>query len=202
MKNNDNSHFIDKIVEALRNSAIEMEELQVKAALGKAEAQDKYEEIKKKFNRFVHDSKYKLKVGEEKVRDLHMKFDKLIVQLNLGKAETIDAFKKQKKELLHTLHEIEVKIKSNERLNKIYAFLIIEIEKFKAQLELLEQKYESGMESVKGTFEKGKQEFNQFIDTLKSKYTKKKKETRWEHFQSEISEAFSHLKDAFVMPQH
>ena len=111
-------------------------------------------------------------------------------------------FKKQKKELLHTLHEIEVKIKSNERLNKIYAFLIIEIEKFKAQLELLEQKYESGMESVKGTFEKGKQEFNQFIDTLKSKYTKKKKETRWEHFQSEISEAFSHLKDAFVLPQH
>lgn len=202
MEKNENSHFIDKIVEALRRAAIEMEELQVQAAIGKAEAEDKYEEVKKKFNSFVHESKFRLKIGQEKARELHMKFDKLMVQLALGKAETIEAFKKQKKELLLTLHEIEVKIKTNEKLNKIYAFILIEIEKFKVQLDLLEQKYETGRAGVKEAFEKGKLEFNQFVDKLKSKYSKKKKETRWEHFQNEISEAFIHFKDAFVMPQH
>ena len=66
MGKNENSHFIDKIVEALRRAAIEMEELQVQATIGKAEAEDKYEEVKKKFNSFVHESKFRLKIGQEK----------------------------------------------------------------------------------------------------------------------------------------
>ena len=45
-------------------------------------------------------------------------------------------------------------------------------------------------------YEKGKEDFNKFTDSLKAKYTTKE-ETKWEHFQSEISEAFSHLKQAF-----
>ena len=48
MENSINIHFIDKVVDALKKSAIELEEFQVQAALGKAEAQLKFEEIKKK----------------------------------------------------------------------------------------------------------------------------------------------------------
>ena len=202
MKNNEKSHFIDKVVEALRKSAVEMEEFQVKIALGKAEAEDKYEEIKKKFNLFIHDSKYKIKVGKEKVDDLNFKFEKLMVQLKVEKAQTIETFRNQKEQLLTTIKEIEEKIRANETLNKVYAFMLIEFEKFKVQLELLEQKYEQGKENASLTFEKGKVEFNRFIERMKAKYSKKKEETRWEHFQNEISEGFSHFKEAFIMPQH
>ena len=197
MKNNENKPFIDNVIEVLKKAVIEVEEFQVQAALGKAEAQDKFEEIKKKFNLFIHDSKFKIKVGKEKIDDIHTVFDELRVQLALGKAETIEAFNSQKKQLLLTLHELEVKIKTNETLKRIYAFVLIEIEKFKIHLNTFEQRFNQDKDEAKTSFEKGKQEFNQFIDNIKSKYTKKEV-TKWEHFQDEVSEAFTHLKLAFA----
>lgn len=199
METNENIRFTDKVVELLRNAAIELEELQLKAALGKAEAEDKYEEIKKKMNLFIHDSKSKIKAGKEKIDDIHTKFDELRVQLSLGKVETLEAFRAQKKKLLLAIHDLEVKIKTNETLNRAYAFVLIEIEKFKAQLEVLEDKFEKGKEGAKAAFEKGKDEFNQFVDKLKERFSKKE-ETKWEHFQSEVSTAFTHFKQAFKMP--
>ncbi|GAA4810057.1 hypothetical protein [Litoribaculum gwangyangense] len=199
MKNKD-IHFVDKVIEALRKSATELEEFQVKAALGKAEAQDKYEEVKKKFNLFIHESEFKIKGVKEKIEELHTKFDELRVQLALGKAETKEIFKKQKKQLLTIIHDIEVKIKTNETLNRMYAFTLIEIEQFKIQLEILEQKFNKEKPEAKESFEKGKKDFNSFIDKFKGKYAKKKEETKLEHFQTEISEAFTHFKKAFSKP--
>ncbi|NND26953.1 MAG: hypothetical protein HKO00_13105 [Flavobacteriaceae bacterium] len=201
MKNNEESQVIDKIIEALRRTAIELEEFRVQTALGKAEAQDKYEEIKKKFNLFIHDSEHKVKGVKEKIEELNTKFDELRVQLALGKAETIEAFKKQKKDLLLTLHDIEVKIKTNETLNRMYALALIDIEQFKIQLEILEERFSKEKDGAKDTFEKGKKDFNDFIDKIKKKYGKKKvEETKLEHFQNEISEAFQHFKKAFSKP--
>lgn len=196
MKDNENAHLIDKVVDALRKAAVEMEEFQVKAALGKAEAREKYEESKKKFNLFIHEAKFKVNSGKEKLDEFHAKLDELRVQLALGKAETTDVFKEQKKNLLSLLHQIEVEIKSNQNLRRLYAILLIEIEMFKVQLEILEDKFDEGTAEAKTSFEKGKKQFDKFIDELKSRYNKKE-ETRWEHFQGEISEAFSHLKKAF-----
>ena len=197
MKNKKDTQFVDKVIEALRKTAVNLEELQVKTALGKAEAQDKYEEIKKEFNLFMHDSEFKIKGLKENMEELKSRFEELRVQLALGKAETIEVFKKQKKQLLLTLHEIEVKIKSNETLNRMYAITLIEIEQFKIQLEILEQKYKRDKKETKSSYEKGKDEFNSFVDSIKVKYGKKKEETKYEHFQNEISEAFVHFKKAF-----
>ncbi len=194
MKNNENSHLMDKVVDALRKAAVEMEEFQVKAALGKAEAKDTYEESKKKLNLFIHESKMKVASGKEKMEDFHAKLDELRVQLALGKAESIEVFKEQKKNLLSLLHQIEVKVKTNEKLRRLYAILLIEIEMFKVQLEILEEKFDEGKAEAKTSFEKGKKQFNEFIDELTPKYAKKE---GWDHFQDEISEAFSHLKKAF-----
>ncbi len=197
MKTMEETRFIDNVVETLRKAAIEIEELQVQATLGKAEAQDKYEEIKKKFNHVLHETKAKVIAGKEKVSDIDTKFDELRVQLELGKAESVDSFKAQKKQLLSKLHEIEVNIKTNKHLNSLYAFVLLEIEKFKVSLEVLEPKFEKGKDGAKASFEKGKLEFNEFIDRIKAKYDKKE-ETKWEHFQDEISEAFLHFKKAFT----
>ncbi|MBT8256254.1 MAG: hypothetical protein KJO23_06920 [Bacteroidia bacterium] len=199
METAEKKKFIDSVVEALRNAAIEMEELQVQAALGKAEARDSYEKAKKKFNLFLHESKAKIKTGKEKVSDIHTKMDELRVQLNLGKAETKEAFEEQKKKLLLALHELKVKIKTNERLKRIYAILLIEVEAFMVLLEILDEKFESGAEAAKESFEKGKKRFNEFIESLKAKYGKKEP-TQWEHFSGELSEAFTHFKQAFSKP--
>lgn len=200
MKNNRDNHFVDKVIGALRKSAVELEEFQVQAALGKAEAKDKYEEVKKKFNLFIHDSEFKIKDVKQKIEELNAKFDELRVQLALGKAETKEIFKKQKKQMLSTLHDIEVKIKANETLNRMYALTLIEIEQFKIQLEILEQRFDKDKKEAKDSFEKGKQDFNSFIDKFKGKYGKKKEVSKLEHFQGEISEAFDHFKKAFSKP--
>lgn len=199
MKKKQDNQFVEKVIEALRKSATELEEFQVKAALGKAEAQDKYEDVKKKFNLFIHDSEFKIKGIKEKIEEINAKFDELRVQLALGKAETKEIFKKQKKQLLSIIHDIEVKIKTNETLNRMYALTLIEIEQFKIQLEILEQKFNKKPEA-KDSFEKGKKDFNSFIDKFRGKYEKKKEETKLEHFQNEISEAFDHFKKAFSKP--
>ena len=196
METKEKTQFLDKVVQSLRKAAVEVEEFQVQATLGRAEAQDKYEEVKKNFNAFIHESKAKIHTGKEKIDDINVKLDEIRVQLALGKAETIDAFKKQKKDLLLKLHELEVKIKTNERVSRMYALVLIEIEKFKVQLEVLEQKLDEGKVEAKASFEKRKLEFNKFIDDIKAKYAKKE-ETKWEHFQDEVSQAFSHLKMAF-----
>ena len=88
MKNKEEIQFVDKVIGALRKSAIELEEFQIKAALGKAEAQEKYEEVKKKFNLFIHESEYKINGIKEKIEELNTKCDEVRVQLALGKAET------------------------------------------------------------------------------------------------------------------
>jgi len=200
MKTKKDVQFVDKVIGALRKTATELEEFQVQAALGKAEAKDKYEEVKKKFNLFIHDSEFKIKGIKQKIEDLNTKFDELRIQLALGKAETKEIFKKQKKELLSTLHQIEVKIKTNETLNRMYALTLIEIEQFKIQLEILEQRFDKDKKEAKDSFEKGKQDFNSFIDKFKGKYGKKKEVSKLEHFQGEISEAFDHFKKAFSKP--
>ena len=201
MKNKEDVQFVDKVIGSLRKTATEIEEFRVQAALGKAEAQDKYEEVKKKFNQFIHDGEYKVKGVKEKIDELNTKFDELRVQLALGKAETKEVFQKQKKDLLLTLHDIEVKIKTNDTLNRMYALTLIEIEQFKIQLEILEQRFNKEKDEAKDTFEKGKKDFNNFIDKIKDKYGKEKvNETQLEHFQTEISEAFHHFKKAFTKP--
>ena len=79
----------------------------------------------------------------------------------------------------------------------MYALTLIEIEQFRIQLEILEQKFSKNKPEAKDSFEKGKQDFNSFIDKFKGKYAKKKEVTKLEHFQNEISEAFTHFKKAF-----
>ena len=196
MENIENNRLIDRVIEALKKSAVEMEKFQVKVALGKAEAKDSFEEIKKNLNLFIHKTKFKIKSSKDKVDDVNAKLDELRVQLNLGKAESIETFHLQKKRLLLTIHELEVKIRSNDKLKKMYAIVLIEIETFKIQLEILEIKWKENMVKSKLSFKKNKEIFYEFIEKLKVKYAKKK-ETKWEHFHNEVSQAFNHLKQAF-----
>ena len=200
MKTTDKGHFFDDLAVRLRKAAVELEEFQGKADKGRVEVMERYEDAKKKFKTIVEDAKTSIEAGQKKYEEINTKLDELRVQLALGKAETKEAFLAQKKKILKALNELEMKIKTNEVLTRMYAFMLVEIEKFKVQLEILEPKFEKGKEYAKTSFEKGKKEFEEFIDKLNIKMGRKDEETQWEHFQSEISEAFSHFKNAFSKP--
>ena len=203
METNDNTHIVDKVVDALRKAATELEELQVQASLGKAEASDKYEEWKKKFDGFMHDAKAKFNQGKDKAdhiqEDMKALFEQLRVQLALGKADGAEAFQEQKKKILDKIREIEDKIKSNPTLNRVYAVVLIEMEKFKVLLEWLQQKFNEGKDIAVEQFELGKSELQAFIESVKERFTEADA-GRWENFQAEMSTAFSHMKNAFTKP--
>ncbi|MBK7669309.1 MAG: hypothetical protein IPJ32_19385 [Sphingobacteriaceae bacterium] len=103
----DQKHFGDKLVAAMKQAAAELEALQVQAALGKAEAKDKAEELKGKFNDLIQDAKVKVDKGEAKFEKLKGKLEHLEVQLALGKAEAKEVIAEQKKKISNTIHEIE-----------------------------------------------------------------------------------------------
>lgn len=104
------THFGDNIISFLKQSAIKLEELQVQSALGKAELEDKFEEIKKETReQYLHlksEISHKLQNNEE-FNNLKAKFENLEVQLALGKAETKDLLEEQKKNLSKAFKEVK-----------------------------------------------------------------------------------------------
>lgn len=193
--------FIDRIADKLRDVATELEEFQLQLNLGKAEAEDKYEDAKNKLRSFIHETKGEVDsgvdIGKEKMSELRSQLEALNVQLALGKADTLDKFEEQKKKILKAIHELEVGIKTNKELNRAYAYTLIQLDMFKVQMEILEDRYKEGKKDFKDTLEKGKEELNAFVNKIRSKSAEEKRESRWEHFQDEISEAFNHLRNAF-----
>lgn len=95
----------------LRKSATKLEELQVKASLGKAEFSDKLEEMKKET--LSHISRVKAETnamadrGKEKLEEYRAKLQHLEVQLALGKAETKEESEKQSKKISEALHKLK-----------------------------------------------------------------------------------------------
>lgn len=194
-----NMSFIDKAVKGLRLAATELEEFQLQLALGKAEASDKYEEIKKSFGKFIHDAKATL---DEKATasGLKAKFEELLLQLSLGKAETRDAFKEQEKRILKAIREIEDDLKKMKAGSELYLKFKSELETFRIKMEILRLRFELGKMDAGDVLEKEKEKFSEKVDEIKREFSDKKSvlEKNWSHFHNEMSEAYAHLKKAFT----
>ena len=194
----------DKVISGLKKAAVELEELRVQSALGKAEAKDAYEEVKKKFNKYVHEAKLQMNnvkgATKEKSSQLKTALEELQLQLVLGKADTKDLFEAQRKKISNALNEIETLIKKNKTTDLYYAELQMEIEKFRIKLDILKLQFELKKLGVKEEFEEKKNEFSKELSEIKKRLLKKEEEAedKWEHFREEISGAYSHLKKAFV----
>ena len=128
---------IDHLIDNFKKATIELENLQLQIALGKADAKDKFEEVKKRFNLFVQDSKNKYNQVEDLAEELHTKFDELRVQLALGKAETKDIFEAQAKRIRTKIHEIELFIDAHPQLKKALIYVQHEFERIKLELEII-----------------------------------------------------------------
>ena len=101
----------EKIIDGLRKAAIELEKFQVQAALGKAEAKDKYEAAKKEFQKYIHEARVRIdetkSSAESKYKDLKPLLESLQVQFALGKAETKKTLDEKRKQFTKALSELE-----------------------------------------------------------------------------------------------
>ena len=201
----------EKMVNGFRKAANELEEFQLQFALGKAEAKDKYEDLKKKTTNLVHEAKLKVIKGKEHAEHLHQLFDELRVQLALGKAETTDAFEIQRKKINAKIHDIEVYIKTNPTLVKIHDALLPELEKIKVKLEILKVNYNLVRIVTNDSVAKRRKEMDKIMEDLQASVSKSaaaensaykhepEEKSGWAHFSEEMGEAYKHLKAAFTI---
>lgn len=129
----------DRLVEAQR----ELDEFTLQLALGKAEAKEKFEEIKKQFS--IRLNNLRKTLASQKVetlsKEITAKLDELEKALNAGKVEDKEMFMAQKKLIMKSLMAFENEVRR--RLPQILdaQHFIHEIENFKLKMEILRLKF-------------------------------------------------------------
>jgi hypothetical protein len=99
--------YKDKFNHVLKSLTTELEEWQVQAALGKAEAKEKWEEYEKKLKQSIHEAKHDFNHGTGTIGEIRNKMEELEVQLSLGKAEATEYLEEKSKTLKLALHELK-----------------------------------------------------------------------------------------------
>lgn len=199
MDSTENTHLLDYVSNGLRRAADELEKFQLKAGIGKLEAFEAYEDLKKKYAHYTHELKMKAEEGKDKLVDLQAKFQDLQVQFNLGKAETIEAFQEQRKKILLAIHEVQVAIQNNPTFIKAYAILLDALEKIKVKLDILAKQFEPTKDKIAENVTARKEQLEKVISEFKAKFNDKTDiESRLENFRSEMSIAYEHFRKAFV----
>ena len=203
METTEKAHFMDNVINGLRKAAVELEDFQVQLALGQAVAFEKYQEVKKKFQEFVHESLNKLREDKISAQELKMKFHLMEQLLEKDTIETKEEFIAQKKKIISLIEEIETSMK-NTTMDKEFHFIINnEIEKFKIKMEILRLRFELGKLDAKKEFESIKMDFSKKVDQMKEKFSEGESalSKNWNHFSDELSEAYKHLKKAFILSE-
>lgn len=198
MSTAENTHLFDYVIDGMRKAADELEKFQLKAGLGKMEALEAYEELKKKYAHYTNELKIKADQGKETLKDLQSKFQELQVQLNLGKAETVEAFKEQQKKIMLAIHEVKVAIENNPTVIKAYTMLLAALEQLKIKLEILEKELQPMKEKLSAQYETRKAQVEDAINNFKNKFKDTDFDQKMGTFQKEMGLAYEHFKKAFV----
>ncbi|HEU4717197.1 MAG TPA: hypothetical protein VFU15_05170 [Bacteroidia bacterium] len=193
-------HPGDKLIAGVKKSATELENLQVQIALGEMEARDKFEEIKKKFNRTISEAKLKTKEGGKKAQEVQAYLEDLQVQLALGKAETAEAFEEQKKKIFRAVNKLDKMLEVNPWAAKLDEQVLHELEKFRIKMEMLGTRLSLGKERVKAKLNEEKIDVKERVAKIRTKMMLRKNAAsiKWKHRKEEVKEAYKHLKKAFV----
>lgn len=194
------TNILQKVTEKLLAAQQEIDELALQLALGKADARDKFEEIK---------SEFRLKVGELKnilanpaenylSPEVKAKIEELELQLALGKADSKDLFEGQKKKIMNALTNLEEDIKKNWRRIKAPDFFVHEVEQFKLKMEILRLRFRLKKFDVRDDYRTRMQTVRREIKkmTTKAKDRINARQEKYDDFKFEISLAYKHIKNA------
>lgn len=189
-----------KIAEKLSAAQQELDELAVQLALGKAEAVEAFEKIKKEFSlRLAELSQILESTAEnEDLSSLKAKIAELKGQLVSGKADTKGLFKAQRQKLLVALKALEEAIKEKFIRHPRVSEIINEMEKFKLTLEILRLRFVLKKFEIKDGFRSGMKEAAFEITNLFHRTERKIKNAKQSctDFGDEIQEAYRYIKKA------
>lgn len=200
MKSTLSKPILVKIADALLKTQEEVDDLVVQFSLGKAEAVDKFEEIKETAKSRFQDLRNSLilSIGEERVHALRTHLDDLEVQFTLGKSETLDFYEEQRQKIMRTLRNMEAELKTNKEYSSAKNFYVAEIERLKLKLDVLKKQFQTKSLVVGHLFKEKMQDARHETEALMAKA-----EDRWddakekyEDFSDEIRESSKHLKKA------
>ena len=191
--------LLTNIADKLMKAQLELDELVLQFALGKAEAREKFEETKKQLAHRVAEFK-STNLGRQ-ITDAPQKLKALLeeleLQLNLGKAESKDKFEEQKKKIEGVIAKVRKELKqTNQVFDKDH--LEHEIEIFKLKLEILRLRFEVKKFEVKDSFREGMQEAKKKIEKTVSKLKNKVSSERSvvDKLRKDAKGAYKHLRKA------
>lgn len=191
---------LQNVSEKLLTAQQEIDELALQLALGKAEAKDKFEEIKKEFRTQVGELKNLLETTSDNSlsTEVRAKIEELELQLALGKADSKDLFEEQKKKITKAVTSLEEEIKAQWKKLKSPDFFTHEAEKFKLKLEIIRLRFGLKKFEVKEDYQTTmaavRREIEKMTSGTKDKLNKGKE--KYDDFNDEISLAYKHIKKA------
>lgn len=154
----------DILVEAQR----ELDELTVQLALGKAEALDKFEEIKRDFRSKIATLKATLHaeglIGVSK--DIKARIEKLELALTERKTENREMFVAQKRLILKSLLVLEAEIRKHLPDREDIQRLLHEFESFKLKLEILRLRFELKRFSINESLHHNTEEVRRRVNAM------------------------------------
>jgi len=198
--NTNQESILLKIADNLIKAQQELDEFAVQLSLGKAEATEKFEEIKKELVtrlsslKQIISSSNAASISEE----LKSKISMLQLELATGKTETKSSFDAQKKKIISAIYALEETIKEKLTSNESVHEIVNELEKFKIKLEILRLKFVLKKFELKTGFHSEMKEAGKKIEgilkTSKEKWHNTQK--TYTDFRQDISEAYGHIRKA------
>lgn len=135
-----------KIADQLLKDQQELDSLAVQLSLGKAEAKDKFEEVKKQIRKGIQEFKITIdseyKQSNEWTHSIDVKLMELESLLSKGMADSKEIFSEQKKGILKAIEGLESEIKKNSEVVKLTTYFTTSLKKAKLQMELFEKEME------------------------------------------------------------
>lgn len=182
------------------------EELRLQLHLGKKEAEEKFEEEKKKIQQWAEETREDVgDFSSEKAKSFRTKLETLRVQAALGKAESKAAMEEQEKKLKLALEDAQKEARglaedSSEKVAEVgknardkMGVWQTQMDIFRLQLQLGKKEAELEWETKKKQIKEKLNDIDDSIDNLR-----KEGSESLENFKSEISESWKHLKSAFT----
>jgi hypothetical protein len=192
-----------KIADQLVKDQQELDTLAVQLSLGKAEAKDKFEEIKKEMRSSVQEFKASLEAeysrNKEWASAMKPKLNYLEGQLAEGETETSLIFEEKKKNILKGLNEITDEIEKNPEVKRMTHYYNLASDKLQLQLELVEKTWNQKKLELTNEFHEEMKNAKIKLAEFKTKVNEKKDEVdfKLEHFKDEMQSSYGHLKKAF-----
>ncbi len=191
--------LLQRLGEGMLKAQQEIDELAVQLSLGKADARDKFEEIKRGFKSRLADLKQVLKtaLNQPIPVDLKMKIQELELQLKVGKAKSKQSFDLQRQALIAATLALEEDIRKALQDDDVSDNFKDEVEKFLLKLEILRLKFDIKKFEIKDAFRAQMKKVSKSIGKIAEKANQVAHPAKGhETFRREITAAYKSLKGA------